>query len=214
MQQSENAMNDGLEQSHPTVDVETVGSKTLSLRVNERGVELTKTYSEKTNEEDNNTPRETTSSESIQMEIEKQSINQYTHFTDEYEGFSSSISSKTDTTRIALVEINDDGDISWHDPRARNNSDSVRYLQDGTTVWSYELTALPGVKVQKTGLSSDRHPRQTKRKVRVERQAVEAVDGRLLILKWRDGVSREDTLEWSNFKPIMATEIRMEANNE
>jgi hypothetical protein len=148
------------------------------------------------------------------MDTERQSINQYVEFTAEYEGFSSSVSSKSDTERIALVEVSDDGDITWHDPRASVDFDSIRILRDDT-VWNHELTALPGVKVKKTGSSTDRRRSYTKRKVRVERQAVEAADGRLLVLKWRDadGSSR-GTSGWSKFQPIMATEIRMEADDE
>jgi hypothetical protein len=70
------------------------------------------------------------------------------------------------------------------------------------------------VKVKKTA-SSDTHRTYTKRKIRVERQAVEAADGRLLVLKWRDadGASKGNS-GWSKFQPIAATEFRMEADDE
>lgn len=189
-------------------DVET-GVETLSLQVSEESVKLIKTFPEMVRDGDGE-PIKTTSSESIQMDIEERLINQYTDFVAEHEGFQSTASSKSDTERIALVEVSDSGEITWHDPRVGVDWDSVKHLRDDS-VWNHELTTLPGVKVKKTGSNNDRHRSHTKRKVRVGRDAVEEIDGRLLVLKWRDanGSSRGDS-GWSKFQPITAAEILVE----
>jgi hypothetical protein len=51
MQQNATSTNDGSAQDHPAVDVETTGPETLSLRIDEEKVELTKTYPEMEYEE-------------------------------------------------------------------------------------------------------------------------------------------------------------------
>lgn len=198
---------------HPEVTVEE-GATTLSLRISEERVELAKEVPKIESEilDDGSVKnRETTETKSVQMCLSEQSINQYTDFTAESEKFESTVSGKSDVERIALVEVSSDNEINaWHDPRGSVCRDSVIRLHDDS-VWDHKLADLQGVKVKNTGGSSDTHRSYSKRKVRVSREAVEAADDRLIVLKWRDasGASKGNS-GWSKFQPVAATEIRVE----
>lgn len=183
-------------------------NQTFSVTVEAEMVELSKTSRVVERDADGD-HIETTESETIVLPIEDRQINQYTDFEATSESFESTAASKSDTEKIALVEVYPDQQLQWHNLVATVELELEPVYDD--SVWDWELPALPAVRVSTAG-RSDTYRSQTSRKVRVGREAVDTVrdgGGRLLVVTWREasGASRGSS-SWSKFQPRSAVELQ------
>jgi len=150
-------------------------------------------------------PQTVDTTDVIQMPISERSVNQYTTFRSMSNSFESSLASKSNEVKLALVKIDTDGVLSWYNLL---RSDYVP-IHDNT-VWDLKLREFPGVKLKITQHRDTRRTR-THRKMRVDREAVESArgaDGRLLVIKWRkQHGSSENSPYRLNFKSVEAVEL-------
>lgn len=145
----------------------------------------------------------------VSISLTERPVNQYSEFETQSESFNSTVASKSDSERFALVEIDPDGDIAFYPTHTPRSHDSLYPVHDDS-VWGMRLDGVPGVLVSVTS-RTDTCESYSKRKIRVTREAVDHVrdaGGRLVGVKWREasGGSRNNA-SWSTFEGIEAVEF-------
>lgn len=188
------------------VDVETGRAVSLAVDITEQSIELIQTSPAMEYVGESKYPTKVEKSRSVTMDIQTRSVNQYTEFEATHESFRSRLASNSDTERIALLEIGNSGSVEWHSVGARN-TDSLSWTD---SVWTSKLSSMPAV-LQQREQTSDTYRSYSRRKIRVTRPAIEAVEGRLIVVKWREASGgSEGNSSWREFTPRTAVELSAE----